>query len=502
MTGAIESTGQAGLPTANSTKSFWHSDPSEVLLGHRTTTSLPTQADLVIVGSGISGSCAAHFLREDDKGRDLNIVMLEAREACWGATGRVSRACPPSALSTKIRQNGGHCQPILYSRPPEIAAFELRNYQTLKTLVDKHNIPCEWKSLSGVHAYMDESMFKTGLEAVNELAETDPELAKLIKVVTKDSKNPSLDDLRVPSAAGAFVQANAASLWPYKLVCWILENLLSLNKSSHPSFNLQTLTPVSRLQKADDGSWIVHTTRGMIASKRVILTTNGYTSHLAPSFSDLIVPVRGEMSSLMPPKSMRPASTNQPLNHSYVFIGHGKQNINQDDYLVQRPFALVSGTASTGGELMFGGGRSYASNAGLGVSDDSSVDDPAAAYLRRELNVVLDLQNKDHELEATYEWSGIMGYSRDNSPWVGELKDELGLGGGEGLWVCAGFTGHGMPNTCLSARAAVEMMMGKPVDKVDLPGVYRLTKERVDKAKMLEEVHIADAAAQAPRGLL
>jgi hypothetical protein len=87
--------GQAGLPTPNSTKSFWHREPSEILLGHRTTPNLPTEADIVIVGSGVSGSFAAHFLREDARAKELSVVMLEAREACWGATGRV---CTPTFL--------------------------------------------------------------------------------------------------------------------------------------------------------------------------------------------------------------------------------------------------------------------------------------------------------------------------------------------------------------------------------------------------------------------
>jgi glycine/D-amino acid oxidase-like deaminating enzyme len=44
----------------------------------------------VIIGSGISGASAARYLREEENGKDLDIVMLEAREACWGATGRAS----------------------------------------------------------------------------------------------------------------------------------------------------------------------------------------------------------------------------------------------------------------------------------------------------------------------------------------------------------------------------------------------------------------------------
>jgi glycine/D-amino acid oxidase-like deaminating enzyme len=334
---------------------------------------------------------------------------------------------------------------------------------------------------------MDPDMFVVGLKEVHCLQENHPELGKLVKIITNDSQNPSLSDLRIPTATGAFLQANAASLWPYKLVSWILENLLSENEKGRSSFNLQTNTLVTHLQQTD-GSWIVHTPRGMIATDRVLLTTNAYTSHLLPQFSDLIVPVRGEMSALIPPLSMSPASaTHKPLEHTYVFIGHGKQNINQDDYLVQRPFVTEKGGD---GELMFGGGRSYAANAGLGVSDDSSIDAPAAAYLRRELNVVLDLQNSDHELEASYEWSGIMGYSRDGHPWVGEVSEDVGLGGGKGLFVCAGFTGHGMPNTCLSAKAAVELMLGRDGD---VPACYKLSKERVERARELDEVAVADA---------
>jgi hypothetical protein len=77
--------GQAELPTPESTHSYWHRDPSPALLGHRTTDKLPEQADVVVVGSGITGAFAARELV--DGGRD--VLMLEAREACWGATGRV-----------------------------------------------------------------------------------------------------------------------------------------------------------------------------------------------------------------------------------------------------------------------------------------------------------------------------------------------------------------------------------------------------------------------------
>ena len=376
---------------------------------------------------------------------------------------------------------------MLFASTPEIGSFETRNYEAIKALIAKHDIPCEWRTLSGCHSSMSKSMFQIAVEEVKTLRSLDPELGKQCSIITKKSQNPSLEDLRVPRAAGAIVQQNAASLWPYKFVSWILESLLA-----DRCLNLQTNTPVTSLQKVEDG-WIVHTPRGMLAAPKVLLATNAYTSHLVSEFSDLIVPVRGEMSALLPPASMRLSSMiNKPLEYSYVFVGHGKQNINQDDYLVQRPF---SPSRSDRGELMFGGGRSYAHLAGVGISDDSAIDPPAAAYLRRELNVVLDLQSQDEELEATWEWSGIMGYSRDGHPWVGEVSEVLGKQKGEGLWVCAGYTGHGMPNTWLCGKAVAGLISGKREEDVDLPGGYRISGERVRRARELDEVWLADSKA-------
>lgn len=364
----------------------------------------------------------------------------------------------------------------------------MRNYLALQDLVRSNNIACDWVDLSVVHGYMQKSIFDEAVAEYQSHQKANPEISKLVTVVMKDSTSPSLADLRVSNAYGAIVQKHASSVWPYKLICWMLENLLNLNQDGKKlAFNLQTNTPATNLQKTHEG-WIVHTPRGMISAKKVLLATNAYTSFLLPEFSDIIVPVRGEMSSLIPPKDMKPGNENKPLEYSYGFMGNGDQNGHRDDYLVQRPYSEDGGS----GELMFGGGRSYAKNAGLGVSDDSDIDIPAADYLRTEISKVLDLKNEGKDLKATYEWSGIMGFSRDDRPWVGEVSEELGLGGGKGLYICAAYTGHGMPNAYLSAKAVVDLILGRKEHGVDLPSVHRISKERVEKAFKMEEVHVFD----------
>jgi hypothetical protein len=74
-----------GLPRPNPTIPYWQ-DPPDPIADVRTTDELPSTADYVIVGSGISGAAIAKNLLESRP--NASVVMLEARQACSGATGR------------------------------------------------------------------------------------------------------------------------------------------------------------------------------------------------------------------------------------------------------------------------------------------------------------------------------------------------------------------------------------------------------------------------------
>ncbi|KAF2032122.1 FAD dependent oxidoreductase-like protein [Setomelanomma holmii] len=450
---------RASLPTPTSTNSFWHSEPNKFLLGHRTTEELPAEADIVIVGTGTTGTSAARFLTEDVRAKGKSIVVLDAREACWCATGR----------------NGGHCQPLLFDRGSEVATFELRNVAAVRSYIQSNNVPCEWRDVSGCRTFWTEGAMAEAEREIESLKTTAPEIASQVRVI-RDKEE--LKKHRVSSdTIGATLTAGAASLWPYKLVTFMLEKLVKEGK-----INLQTNTPVTEISSAD-GKHTLHTSRGTITSETVILATNGYTSALLPHFADLIVPVRGEMSALHPPKG----STLIP--DSYGMVGALGQPENNDDYLVQRPF---SGVPNLGGHLMFGGGRGASKLPSVGVSDDTVIDEGSAAYLRSALLKVLALDGETSdlaELRAAAQWTGIMGYSRDDHPWVGKVPDK------EGLWLCAGYTGHGMPNGTLCGKAVVDMVLGElegkdlgelqeqMVKDGDMPSSYVLSKERIERAR-------------------
>lgn len=155
------------FPVANSTTSFWRGE-THPLDDHRTTEKLPSEVDVVIIGAGYAGASIAYHLLEQGRGasKPLSIAILEAREACSGATGR----------------NGGHLKPDPYHRAAdalkiygreaaeEVAAFEARQIGEIKKLVEKENVDCDFVMTRAADVCLFEqahSELKDGFDRLN-----------------------------------------------------------------------------------------------------------------------------------------------------------------------------------------------------------------------------------------------------------------------------------------------------------------------------------------------
>ena len=95
-----------GLPVPDPTSPYWTQPPSPIAQRNSSSEGkrLPENADIVIIGSGITGTSFARTVLDHGNGNDvhgklLHIVMLEARDACSGATGR----CVSTHLDLAIR---------------------------------------------------------------------------------------------------------------------------------------------------------------------------------------------------------------------------------------------------------------------------------------------------------------------------------------------------------------------------------------------------------------
>ncbi|KAI0392612.1 FAD dependent oxidoreductase [Xylariaceae sp. FL0594] len=487
---------RAELPTPNSTHSYWHRAPSEKLLGHRTTAGLPARADVLVIGSGISGAFAARELVAGQR----TVVMFDAREACWGATGR----------------NGGHCQPSIWNIPASHARFELATFEMVRDLVASHEVPCDWRVVGGMHPIYDAGLLSAAKAQMERLSRHADLRDKARLILDREE----LRKRHVPRALGAVYQPCAAKVWPYRLVAWILETLLEGNGDGDGDglrFNLQMNTPVTRLErKSKEEGWIAHTPRGTIRARDVLLATNAYTSYLIPDLTDVIVPVRGQVAALQPPDSF-----SSELPHSYVWATDGGEQ-----YMIHRGIddTQVSSIGIPDRSLILGGERQVAGpQAEEGISRDDTINPLVSVALHRGLAGAVTLfpdpdDDSDDDgdddgdvLRSTFEWTGIMGYSRDANPWVGSVPAALFPSNresdgtstssrsrrsekeeedkrGNGLWISAGFTGHGMPVAPRCGVAVAQMILGKGDDgeAVKVPEEWTPTEARIARARTLE----------------
>lgn len=77
---------QAFFPKSASTLSYWRANLHH-LDDHRSTAELPAACEILIIGAGYAGAATAYHLFKDDPSPP-SAVILEARQACSGATGR------------------------------------------------------------------------------------------------------------------------------------------------------------------------------------------------------------------------------------------------------------------------------------------------------------------------------------------------------------------------------------------------------------------------------
>ena len=423
-----------GFPVPNPTTSYWQVPPHRIA-NHRTTSSLPTSTifDYVIVGSGITGAAVAHKLLSRDP--TLSILMLEARTAASGASGR----------------NGGHCRAGFWLNfkkyldvfgEDDALKFEQLEEQTvvdIANFVKQHKVDCDFQDVETADTFTTVEAWKEVLEVVRMREEvrkkrSDARQTSFMKEVWEGQE--ACERLGLPGLVGA-VTYSAHTQNPYKLVCKMLE--LSLEKG----LNLQTETPVLAVKRSMAGchGWYVQTYRGTVRAKQVVLATNAYTNALHKGFADVgfLMPGRSQVSAIRTKKSL---AGHPALRKSVALEDRGS-----GDYFMIRAPGLQGE-----GDVLYGGGRSMADDRDMDITDDSLVNPKIASYVKEAALEVFGTKTWGDKTEEVRDWSGITCYTPDTYPLVGAVPGE------EGLWASVGMNGHGMAMAFRSAEALVTMM--------------------------------------------
>jgi glycine/D-amino acid oxidase-like deaminating enzyme len=383
-----------------------------------------------------------------------SIVILEARDLCSGATAR----------------NGGHSKiklSTLASQVPklgadgvdEVQAFVLGVIASLKQVAEDEELDCELEIRRSFDVQLSDDD-ATSLEDVYEASR------KAGHTWTKEvgfALPQHLEQVTSIRGAKAAESVPCCSLWPYKFVTQLLERLVSRYPEQ---LNVQTNTPVTDVSVLGDGMNVVTTPRGVLKAKKLVFATNAYTAGLLPQFKDVIVPVRGMASHIVPKVPVHPH-----LSHTYnISFASGQAA----DYLNPRPDgSIVVG----GGSSMFRSDRpSWFDNFDDSTRFNSEVEKYWDNYMQR---VFLGWENSEADVEKV--WTGIMGSTPDGWPHIGRVP------GRDSQWLLAGFNGGGMSFIPTAAKAVAQMVAkGSDFDDVKgefgMPKIFATSTERLRQA--------------------
>lgn len=276
------------------------------------------------------------------------------------------------------------------------------------------------------------------------------------------------------AAAGAIVCPNGA-FWPYRLITHTWEQLCSQYKSH---LSIETRTPVTEIGY-DVGTdhthpYILHTPRGIVRASKVIHATNGYTGHLLPQLRGKIYPLRGTMST----QKSTPAFGNHGHKLSWSMINRG--HFDSTTGVVEAGLYYSNQNPHTN-NIFIGGEKAKINE--LFISDDTEVGVPCVENISGVLpRFFTKGWDTDEKPEVIKVWSGIMGFTADHLPLIGQLPKSItnrGEEGDGGEYIVAGFNGYGMPLCWSSGEAIAKMILGIDVSDF-LPEVFLADEKRLN----------------------
>ena len=231
---------------------------------------LPASVDVVVVGSGYTGLCAA--LQVARGGRST--LVLDAEDAGWGCSSRNG-----GQISTSIKPD----YPALARKHGPETAFNIvkeghNSLAWIKAFVAAEEIECDFLVPGRFHAAHNPREFEA---LTKDIANQPKGLEVPAHVVPRAEQHRTLG---TDSYYGGVVMEAHASLDPGRYHQGLLERVLATGAAIVPH------CPVTGLDKTSGGFTVV-TPRGAVQARDVIIATNGYTGSLTPWLRRRVIPI-------------------------------------------------------------------------------------------------------------------------------------------------------------------------------------------------------------------
>ncbi len=356
--------------------------------------------DLCVIGGGFTGLSTALHLAE----RGYDVVLLEARRAGWGASGRNG-----GQLGSGQRRSQGELERLVGAAQAR-ALWDLAEEAkaAVKERIRRHDIPCDLKSGSLRVAY------KLG-DAAMLVAQAEDLRARYdyphIRVVPRDEV---AEMLGTGIYHGGSLDRDAGHLHPLNYALGLA------HAAQQAGARIFEDSPVTGIESG--ARPCATTARGRVRARYLVLACNGYLEGLERRIAGKIMPINNYI------------LATEPLGET------GARDIIRDDVAVSdTKFVIDYYRLSADKRLLFGGGETYR----RGFPADIK------GFVRK---YMLRVYPQLAEARIDYAWGGTLAITLNRLPSFGRL--------GLGLFYAQGFSGHGVALTTLAGKLIAEAVAG------------------------------------------
>jgi glycine/D-amino acid oxidase-like deaminating enzyme len=367
---------------------------------------LPDDADVVVIGGGLTGlSTALHTAR---KGAD--VVLVEKDKIGSGASGRNGSMCTQGitiGVGEARKRYGQERARELYD------AFREAVDVVEKLTVDE-GIDCDFKRSGRLGVAFKPEHFAAMEAQQRVLADDfDHETVLLDKAALRS-------ELGSDFYHGALLDPLSAGLHVGKYVHGMAE------AAERAGARIHERNAATAVTRDADGRFLVETLHGTIRARQVMAATDAYTDRSMPWFRQRLICVGSFI------------IVTQPLSDDVAREIIPRARLVVDSKNIGHYIRLTPDN-----RLAFGGRARFAPS-------DPASDRKSGQVLKREMAEIFpQLANA----RIDYVWGGSVGFSYDRIPHAGEA---------DGVYYSMGYCGHGVQMATYMGRAMAEVMDGHP----------------------------------------
>ena len=383
---------------------FWLDEPYEP----RPPLEGRVEVDACVIGAGVAGlSCALALAR-----RGVETVVLERGSAAGGASGRNGGflIAGSAAFYPDARERHGHDQARrIYAA-------------TLETQEEMFALAAELGA--------GDSMRRVGLLRASASEEEAEHVGRHAEALREDGfpgvllEREELPPVVARYALNGCLTEHDGVLHPARWIRTLARGAEAAGARIHEGTDVEGPVPAP-------GEGLLRTSGGSVAARHVFVASDGALPALVPEFAPRVWARRLHMTATAP---LSERVTERPVYSRWGY-----------EYFQQRP----DGRLLIGGFSDLDGEDSYTDS----ESGSARIWERIARLIHEDLGL---------EAEITHRWAGVVGYSVDDLPYVGEVQ------GRPGLHVAGGYSGHGNVPGFLAGKLVADAIAGVARDEPPL----------------------------------